>query len=1005
MIQHFYRVVALCVLLWSSVVVYAQDLTISGTVVDKETKQKISGAAIKVKGAAVGAVSDRTGAFSLKIPGRSSAVLTVSFIGFKTQELSVDASTTQLTIQLEEDVLKTSEIIVTGVASGVKRALAPNAVGTISAKELIPAPAQTVDQAFAGKFAGITIRQNTGAPGGGMSVNLRGVSTITGTGQPLYIIDGVIMSNDAIQGGLDVITNAVGFGAALPQGQPSNRIADLNPNDIEDIQVLKGGSAAAVYGSKAAAGVIIITTKKGSAGKTRIDVSQQIGFNSLLRKQGTARFSTGADSSNNGVQAAFPNGLTYDRRLFRGAQLDSLVTANGFIDYENVFYGQLGLINETTVNVSGGSERTQFYISGTSRNDQGIMPNTGFTRYNARFNLTHAFDENLKADLNIGYTNSSSQRGFTGNSNVTNTSVPYAAAALPSFLDIRRRPDGTYPIYGQSSSNPAELVDVLRNYEYINRVIVSGKLDWSIFRTEEQSLRFVFQGGVDFFNQQNNLTSPIGTQHESVRPLPGRVVDTRANSLFSNAFLNLIHNYTAQNRLSFTTSVGAQFENRNVNSLNVLVEGLVAVQDYLANAQRVELNQQIVPLYDRGFYVQEEIDWDSKAFLGLSIRGDQSSAFGNTNQWYFFPKASASVRLSEFDFWNNTKSVLEEFKIRAAWGQSGNQPNPLAKFGGLVQTNITGTGVGLINPTQRGNPDIRPERTTEFEVGLDASVLRGLLAVELTYYNRVITDLVVLKDLPRSSGYMSQFANAARMTGNGIEASLIVTPVRNEDVDWSFRFNFLRARQLVEDLGDVPAFNRGGFGQNLGTYRIEAGLPPTTIIGRQTRIDGRTNTIADRSLIAGDAQPNFNLAFSNTLRLGNFNFYFLIDHQNGGATINLTRFLTDLGRTTPDGLRAIRERAIANTTRTPWIEDATHTRLREASITYTFSREALNSFLGETFSYLRLGVTGRNLLLLATYSGYDPEVSNFGNLAIGGNVEVTPFPSSRAVFFTLQFGL
>jgi len=182
-----------------------------------------------------------------------------------------------------------------------------------------------------------------------MSVNLRGVTTITGSGQPLYIIDGVIMSNDALQGGLDVITNATGFGAALPQGQPSNRIADLNPNDIEDIQVLKGGSAAAVYGSKAAAGVIIITTKKGQAGKTKIDVSQQTGFNSLLRKQGTLRYTTGRDSATNGVQAAFPNGLTYDGRRFIGTQLDSLVTANGFIDYEDVFYGQMGLTNETTI--------------------------------------------------------------------------------------------------------------------------------------------------------------------------------------------------------------------------------------------------------------------------------------------------------------------------------------------------------------------------------------------------------------------------------------------------------------------------------------------------------------------------------------------------------------------------------------------------------------------------------------------------------------------------------
>jgi TonB-linked SusC/RagA family outer membrane protein len=812
------------------------------------------------------------------------------------------------------------------------------------------------------------------------------------------------MSNDALQGGLDVITNATGFGAALPQGQPSNRIADLNPNDIEDIQVLKGGSAAAVYGSKAAAGVIIITTKKGQAGKTKIDVSQQIGFNSLLRKQGTLRYSPGRDSANNGVQAAFPNGLTYDGRRFVGAQLDSLLTVNPFIDYEDVFYGQQGLTNETTISASGGSDKTQFFLSGTARSDQAIMPNTGYTRYNARLNVTHEFADNIKGELNIGYTNSNSQRGFTGNSNQTNTSVPYAAAGLPSFLDIRRRADGTYPIYAQAGSNPAEIIDILRNFEYINRVIVSGKVDWSIFRTDEQSLRFVAQGGADFFNQQNNLTSPITTQHERVRALPGRVVDTRANSLFSNMFLNLIHNYTTESRVSFTTTIGAQFENRNINSLSVLSEGLVAIQDYVTNSQRQEISQQITYLYDRGFYAQEEIDIDGKIFFTAGIRGDQSSAFGNTQQLYLFPKAAGSIRLSQFDFWGDAKNVIEEFKIRAAWGQSGNQPNPLAKFGGLVQNNIIGggTGVGLLPPTTRGNPDIRPERTTELEFGIDAGILNGLLGVELTYYNRTITDLVVQKDLPRSSGFTSQFANAARMTANGIEASLNINPIRTPDVDWSMRFNFLRARQLVEDLGGVPAFSRGGFGQNLGTYRIEAGLPPTTIIGRQTRI---ANNVTDPNTVIGDGQANFNLAFSNTIRVGGLSFYFLLDHQNGGLGINLTRFLMDLGGTTPDGLIAIRDRQRRNLTATQWVEDASSIRFREASLTYTFNRDVLENFIGGAFQYLRVGVTGRNLFLISSYSGFDPEVSNFGNVAVGGNVEVTPFPSTRSVFFTLQFGL
>lgn len=994
--------ILLC-LLGVTLPVLAQEIIVSGTVLDDRGKA-VAGVSIKAKGIAAGGFSDSKGLWRVRIPNANGATLVFNYIGFKPFELKATESKSDIVVRLQEDVLKTSEIVVTGIATGVKRASLPNAVGTISAKELIPAPAQTVDQAFAGKFAGVTIRQNTGAPGGGMSVNLRGLTTLVGSGQPLYIIDGVVMSNDALQGGLDVITNATGFGSARPQGQPSNRIADLNPNDIEDIQVLKGGSAAAIYGSKATAGVIIITTKKGQAGKTRVDVSQQIGFNSLLRKLGSTRFSPGSDSANNGVQAAFPNGLTYDRRTFRGAQLDSMVTANGFIDYEDIFYGQRGLINETSVSASGGADRTQFFASVTARNEQGIMPNTGFNRYNTRFNLTHEFSESLKLDLSLAYNNSNSQRGFTGNSNVTNTSVPYAAAFLPSFLDVRRRADGTYPVYAQAGSNPVEIIDALRNNELINRFIGSAKLEWTLFRTDEQSLRFVGSGGADFFAQQNNLTSPFNTQHEAVRALPGRVVDTRSNSLFSNVFLNLIHNYTTESRISFTTTLGAQFENREINSLSLLAEGLVSIQDYVTNAARLEQSQTITRQYDRGFLIQEEVDIDGKIFVNASLRGDQSSNFGNTSEIYLFPKAAASARLSQFSFWEaaGLKSVMDEFKIRAAWGQSGNQPFPLAKYGGLVQGNITGTGVGLITPTRRGNPTIRPERTTEIEAGIDASFLGGLIGLEASAFFRDITDLVVEAELPRATGFSTQFANAGRMTANGIEGSLIFNPVKNEAVDWKFRFNYLQVRQQIVSLGGVPAYNTGGFGQALGTFRIEEGVSPTTVLGVQSRI---ANNVLDRTTIAGDAQPNFNLAFSNDLRLGDFTFYFLIDHQNGGLAINLTRFLTDNGRITPDGIKAQRARLIANATRTQWIEDATHTRLREASIMYNLSRETLSALFGDGVSYARIGLTGRNLFLLTNYSGYDPEVSNFGNVAVGGNVEVTPFPSSRAVFFTIQFGL
>ncbi|MFQ5677749.1 MAG: carboxypeptidase-like regulatory domain-containing protein, partial [bacterium] len=268
----------------------AQNLEISGTVTEALTGDPLPGANISVKGTNLGTATNVNGDFTMTLPYANQVTLVVSFIGFITQEVTVNQSTSSLNISMDEDVLKVSEVVVTGLATSVKRRNLANSVGTVSARELIPAPAQTLERALNGKIAGISINQNTGAPGGGINVNLRGTSTITGSTQPLYVVDGVIVSDAAIQSGLDLVTDATGAGSATPQGQPTNRIADINPNDIANIEVLKGASAAAIYGSKASNGVVIITTKSGIPGRTRVDVTQQIGFTTILNKIGIRKF-------------------------------------------------------------------------------------------------------------------------------------------------------------------------------------------------------------------------------------------------------------------------------------------------------------------------------------------------------------------------------------------------------------------------------------------------------------------------------------------------------------------------------------------------------------------------------------------------------------------------------------------------------------------------------------------------------------------------------------------
>ncbi len=979
----------------------SQEITISGTVLDAATNEPLAGAIVQVKEIrSAGAVTNVNGKFRLLLKAEK-ATLIVKLVGYKLRTVSVEGSKEDLVIKLTEDLLKAEEVLVTGVATGVKRENSPNAIGTLSAQELLPAPTQTTEQALAGKVPGLSISQNTGAPGGGISLNLRGVSTLVGNSQPLIFVDGVIISNDQIQGGLDALTAATGVGSARPQGQPTNRLADLNPNDIADIQILKGPSAAAVYGAKAAAGVILITTKQGTiAEKTSIEVNQQFGFNQLLRKQGTRNW----QADTNGFFSAFgqPAPASFDVP---------------YIDYEKELYGKLGFINETSVSVRGGNATTLFYFSGSARNETGIVANTGYRRYAARLNISHRLTNDITIDGSIGYVNSASQRSATGNSN-NNVSIGYAAAFMPSWIDYRPRPDGTYPDPNNIGSNPFEIIDKVRNDEFIDRVIASGKLDWDLIRHGSHNLKFIATGGVDFFTQVNQVYSPINTIHERISGLPGRSIRTNTPSQFSNLYTSLVYRFQ-EGGLSLTTSAGVQFENRNSNSVLVLARGLAAESDNVNQAASIQQLQTVQKQYDQGIYFQEDVDISGIFFLTAGLRMDRSSANGDVDKFYFFPKGGASVLLSKLSFWDGIRSTVEFAKLRFSAGQAGTFAPAFAKFTTYSNNNIGGNA-GFVNPTRIGNPNIEPERVTEIEFGTDLGFAGGLASLEFSYFTRNISNLIVESRLAPSSGSTLQFRNGGEMSTNGIEVALNLNPIRSTTFAWNSRLVFTRTRAEITKL-TVPAFQTGGFGVALGAYTIREGYSPTSIVGSQSFGPNPKAPIPNAApgqfngLIIGDELPDFILGFANTLSFKGFDLYFLWEWKQGGDVINLTRFLTDLGGTSADwGSEAYRERTARRTgnspsnpgvRETPWVEDGTFVKLRELTLSYTFNREQTDKLFGGLFTSLRISLTGRNLLLFTNYSGYDPEVSNFGSIAIGRSIDVTPFPSARSYYFTLRFGL
>jgi len=952
----------------------AQALHISGRVYDAKTKEPLIGANILVKGTNLGVVSDSRGKFEIRLPHFTSATLVISYIGYKTVTKKITHSRYNLKIGLKPDILKTSEIVVSGLASSVKRENAANAVATVSAKELTEIPAQTLDADLYGKFAGVTVSANSGAPGGGFYVNLRGVTTINAESQPLYVLDGVILDNTATQSGVNAVTKATGGGSTNYQDNPVNRIADLVPEDIKSIEVLKGPSAAAIYGAKASNGVVIITTKQGTAGRTTFTFTQQFGFNELSKKLGYRKFTakTAKEVFGEVGLKEFLKGKTYD--------------------HEQELYGRKGFVNQSSVGIGGGNNNSTYYISLYQRNDQGIIRNTGYSKQSVRVNLSHKLSSRVKVKLFANYIRSSSDRGLTNNDN-SGTSFGMALAATPGFLNLLPV-NGVYPENPFVASNPLQTAALMKNNELVNRTIFSGNVRFNLIRTETQLLDFTIVGGVDAYTQVNHSVFPRELQFEKNSGQPGTVILGNTTSMNNNLYFNLIHNFFLTSEINFRTSLGLQFENRDLNHTLSVGEDVIVGQENIDQAASVTVDQNRIIQRDRGFFAQEEVNFYDTYLFTVGIRGDASSSNGNVNKYFLFPKASAAVKLSKFNFWNRFKNLFSSFKIRAAYGKTGNSPIPGAKYSSFVPANIGGKG-GLLVAQRKGNPNIEPEKTAELEVGFDAGFLGDKGTFTFSYYNKNVSDLILFRDLPPSTGYRQEVINGGKMRTYGFEASLGWSVFDTKDFAWTTHVNFYKTKSIITHL-DVPAFNTIGFADILGRFRVEEGKSATQIVGLENGVLKQL----------GDETPDFQISFVNNFRWKQFSLNFLWHWKKGGDVINLTKLLSDLFGTTPDldtPEGKARAAAFGKTTH-QFVEDGSYLKLRELNLTYTFKKETVKKLFGNLFSKFRIGVSGRNLLTFTKYSSYDPEVSNFGNRAIGHSIEVTPYPASRSYFFNLTFG-
>jgi TonB-dependent starch-binding outer membrane protein SusC len=994
---------------------------ITGKITQTGTAIAIPEASVSIFGQPVGVRVNERGEYRIRVP-QGDVTLLVRAIGFQRQTRRVPPGEQTADFALEKDVLQLEQVVVTGTTTTLEKRNATTAITALSSTEISRAPAQSIENQLQGKVLGASINMNTGQPGGGGQIQIRGVTSILGQGDPLYVIDGVIMSNAANSSGLNGITGA-GGGIGNAQDAVVNRLADLNPNEVETIEVLKSAAATAIYGSRATNGVVVIKTKRGRAGATRVNLTQRAGTQEPGRLVGSRRFDSLDEALDWGTRRK------EDLDLIRSLFEDGVPKYQNFQDQ---LYDNRKPSYETVLSMSGGNDRTQYFATGTQKVEQGTARNTSARLQTARLNLDQSLGSRLRTSMGLGFTRNFLKRGISNNDNVGISPI-YTFGYTPSFFRLDQRTEGGAWVEnpfnggGVNTTNPFQTFQILKSDEDVYRVIGNVNANYSLLVRGKHSVDLNAQFGLDRFQQDGNQFSPALLQYEGNDGLPGTAIEANVNSRNMNSSLNATWTFTPGWTMlsSATTSAGIIAEEQGQNVYRLRARGLLpGVVNVNQGQQNTEQTRTL--FRDQAMYLNTDIRLlNEHLTISSGVRADRSSTFGDREKWYAYPRVSGSY------LFENPVAAIDNFKVRASYGQTGNRPRygdrdlTLAS-GGVIEGRPTLVVAGVI-----GNPNIRPETLNETEFGFDASMLNQRISMEGTYYTRKLTNQLLSPAIAPTSGFTNLVLNEGKLTNQGYEAALTVVPFRSTNWDVSTRASYQTNKQEVSDLpAFVPPFAApNSFGDDYGRNYIREGNRTTTIWGNAPVELNPDNTVkrqlpigtlitdpnVDRRIVPiGDANPKYQMAFANQVRYRALSLNFLLDWRHGGDVSNMTNNLYDEGQlardymapspidTMPLGRWRYSAWAGGKDTRV-YVQDGSYVKLREVALMYDVPTNFLHKYTTRVSS-LSVQVQGRNLATWTSYWGADPEFNNFGNQNLNRFIDLAPFPPTRSFWVSFNVG-
>ena len=1029
----------LLVCLFHTGMAFAQQTRLRGIVTDQKGGP-IPGASVSIKGKSqVGTSTAENGSFTLELS--SGDVLSVRMIGFATREIPFTGQTS-LTIQLTEEDNNLEDVVVVGYGTTSRRNVI-SSIATVSAKDLENKPITSFDQALAGKVPGVTISQNNGAPGGGMSVTVRGTGSITGGTAPLYVIDGIPMSTN------NTDNSSQGNNNFTPTVNPLNAI---NPADIENIQILKDAAATAIYGSRGSNGVVIITTKRGSLGeRPTININAYGGVSRLAKKVDVMNAYEHANYtklardlswiSKNPLlnKATDPLSMRNIDDRYPAYMFPYINGETGLndTDWQDEFYRD-AVTQNYDVSISGGSDKTRYFVSANYMDQDGIIPNSGIKKTSVRLNLETKLSDKLRYSINLAPS--------VINNNLARSEKNWGDEGLVIGVLMQHpelspyNPDGSYKLdelfqtlwRGESNvvqfQNPIALANLVDNKMDQYRLIFSNNLEWDIFK----DLKFKTTFGGDFIQNRRIYYRPKSI---SYRTEPAPTTFFNYGSVFNSTSMNVLWDNTLEYKKTlneahdFNVVLGTSMQKET--NRNALAEGRNFATD---NVRTINTSQERYSDETQrewsllSYFSRVSYSYLGKYLLSGTIRADGSSKFGANTKWGYFPSVSAGWRLSEEAFFK--KGFFDEVKLRASYGVTGNNNIPYYGSVALLSTGGKYTFGDVVQsglfPNTAPNPNLSWETTKTVDAGLDITFAKNF-NFTADVYRANTTDLLLDVPVPSASGYSSSLQNIGEMRNQGVELMLGMNKDLSASSNLSVSVNFSANQNRVLALGpdQNQIISSGGltgshitqigravgefYGYRvLGKFESAAQLASTAQFGKQAvgdfiyqDLDGNGVVNADDRVILGNNNPDFELGLNISYRYKNFDFSASAYSKQGVQVINtMHRYLAEAwgnnlsAYLSPEAPRPVWGVGSSTHTRaSSWqIEDASFVRVRDITLGYSLSKSITDRIkVGRIRVYAAL----MNPFTWTEYSGYNPEVSsNYGSALTPGE-EFGNYPVSK----------